>query len=237
MSGPKRAILEALLVAIAGVSIGLTANAMNRDGLKLGRNYYPPPKPVVRPTSTSVPSAQQARRTDSPETASETAETVPAPVPSPPVDSGSNACAPVTDENRAQVEYYALVAMPHEQVVELFHDPLYDAGLYMIIDARDGREYAEGHIPGAYHLFYYQEERYIDEVLPTAQAAEKIVVYCNGGDCEDSVLTAGPLLRDTYFIDPSRLFVYIEGYDCWKKSGLPVERGVRGSGDIVGGGK
>ena len=92
------------------------------------------------------------------------------------------------------------------------------------------------HIPGAYHLDYYYADDYIDTVMKAYHLAEgveadTIVVYCNGGKCEDSDLTVGYLL--TKGIPPHKVFIYGRGFTGWKAEGMPIETGERNSGNIV----
>ena len=68
------------------------------------------------------------------------------------------------------------------------------------------------------------------DVLPVCQKAEQIVVYCNGGDCDDSE-TAALLLRDVG-IPNQKLFVYGGGMAEWITNSLPVETGARNSGNL-----
>lgn len=228
MREPKRTILEAVLIAAVGVGVALTANAMNRDGLQLGKDYFlksMKPSPDLAKPPRAPQTSQSAGQESVPATQPGTAASQAAGSPADPMEG-------LAPEVRQKLEAFSLVPIRHAEVKELFESPFYPSGLYMIIDAREDSHYEAGHIPNAYHLFYYQEEHYANDVVPFAPSAEKIIVYCNGGDCEDSVYTA-VLLRDKYMIDPARIFVYPEGFDGWKKAGLPVERGVRGSGDIV----
>ena len=67
--------------------------------------------------------------------------------------------------------------------------------------------------------------------MPVCRKAEQIVVYCNGGDCDDSE-TAALLLRDMG-IPNQKLFVYGGGIAEWKANGLPVETGARNSGILL----
>ncbi|HWH72296.1 MAG TPA: rhodanese-like domain-containing protein, partial [Candidatus Sulfotelmatobacter sp.] len=57
-----------------------------------------------------------------------------------------------------------------------------------------------------------------------------IVVYCNGGNCEDSELAA-TMLRDAG-IPKDKLLVYGGGMTEWTTNGLPVELGQRKSGNL-----
>lgn len=211
----RRTVLEAILVVTAGLLIGLSANAMNRDGLALRRDYFRTGK-----TTASHPALSTVQSTRS-QPASQT---------QPMAAAGDG----LSDDVRAKLKHFDLRAIDQKAVESLYHDPAYAQGVYLIIDAREDRAYLEGHIPGAYQLNYYLKERYVDAILPLVPGAEKIVVYCNGGNCEDSVLTAADL-RDTYAVDPAKLLVYVGGFTAWKDAGLPIERNARGSGDIVGG--
>jgi len=65
-------------------------------------------------------------------------------------------------------------------------------------------------------------------VLGACQNAEKVVVYCNGGDCEDSQFAA-VTLRDTG-VPKEKLFVYPGGMAEWATNGWPIEIGARKSG-------
>ena len=56
------------------------------------------------------------------------------------------------------------------------------------------------------------------------------MVYCTGGDCEDSEFSA-VMLRDAG-IPAERLQVYAGGFTEWTALGRPVETGPRNSGAI-----
>lgn len=113
---------------------------------------------------------------------------------------------------------------------EVFQDPRFQQSLFLFIDARDDKHYQEGHVPGAFQLDYYKPETHLQLVIPMAQIAEKIVVYCNGGNCEDSELAAS-LLRDAG-IPVEKLYVYWGGFSDWEAQGMPVEVGMRSSGQM-----
>ena len=103
--------------------------------------------------------------------------------------------------------------------------------MVVFVDARNEEEYQISHIPGAYEFDPYRSGKYYDVVLPVCRKAENIVVYCNGGDCDDSE-TAALLLRDMG-IPNQKLFVYGGGITEWKTNGLPVETGARNSGILL----
>jgi rhodanese-related sulfurtransferase len=116
------------------------------------------------------------------------------------------------------------------QAAQLFHDPRFKQGGIAFIDARDEQHYREGHIPGACEFDPYHPEKYFATVLPVCQAAEQIVLYCNGGDCDDSE-SAAITLRDVGIAN-QKLFVYTGGITEWTTNGLPVEIGGRNSGNL-----
>jgi rhodanese-related sulfurtransferase len=115
-------------------------------------------------------------------------------------------------------------------VVRLFRDPRYDQNLVVFIDARDDAHYAAGHIPGAHQFNHYRPEQYLPNVLPFCLGAMQIVVYCTGGQCEDSEFAA-LMLRDAG-IPAASLFVYPGGMNEWTSLNLPVELGPRRSGQF-----
>jgi len=117
------------------------------------------------------------------------------------------------------------------EVVELFRDPRHEQGLVVFIDARDDTHYAAGHIPGAWQFHHYRPENYLPTVLPVCLNALQVVVYCTGGECEDSEFAA-IMLRDAG-VPSESLFVYAGGITEWKASGLPLETGARGSGTLA----
>ncbi|HSW44496.1 MAG TPA: rhodanese-like domain-containing protein [Phycisphaerae bacterium] len=208
MRATQNSILECLVIAAVGVIAGLLANGLSARGLTLGKDYFPRLPAAGRPADTK------------------------------PATTGRPASAPNADAEDALIESLTKEGfhyMRHDEVVALFNDPLYQAEACLIIDVRDEEDYAPGHIPGALLLDHYRIERYIDAVLPLCRQALKIVLYCNGGDCEDSKFAAVDLIHRG--IDPSRIFVYPGGFTRWQQSGLPVERGHRNSGDIVTGGQ
>ncbi len=199
-------LLEGLIVALGGALFGFAANAVSPRGLALSRNYFP------GATRNSVPTAPA---------------TQPRSVPG-----ATNVAMPSQAELlAARLKAKGLQLVESNQVVQLFRDPRYEQELIVFIDARDDQNYQAGHIPGAYQLDHYRLENYLANVLPACQSAERIVVYCTGGDCEDSEFTAMTL--QGVGIPKERLSVYGGGMTEWATNGLPVELGGRRSGNLL----
>ncbi len=66
----------------------------------------------------------------------------------------------------------------------------------VFIDARDDAAYEKCHISSAIQFDYYRPDEYIDNVRDFAADAEILIIYCNGGDCEDSIQTARYLTEE-----------------------------------------
>jgi rhodanese-related sulfurtransferase len=157
------------------------------------------------------------------------------PAPAPVI--GTNAipavASSVADAAAARLASQGLQLIRGSQVAELLSDPRYHNGKVVFVDARNDANYANGHIPGAWQFDHYHADRHLPNVLPVCLNAEQVVVYCTGGDCEDSEFAA-IILRDSG-VPQERLFVFVGGITEWMANGSPVETGVRGSGTITPG--
>jgi rhodanese-related sulfurtransferase len=195
-------LLEAALVVAAGVGFAFAANDFSPRGLKLGRNYFP---------------------------GAAASSNAPARVSTPPLRAPSSTNENSTDAQIAgRLKEKGLQPFSRAQTEALFHDPRYEQGLVVFVDARDEDQYAESHIPGAFQLDPFRPEKQLATVLTPCQNAEQVVVYCMGGDCEDAESAA--ILLQEGGVSNQRLFVYTGGFTDWTGHRLPVETGVRNSG-------
>ena len=151
---------------------------------------------------------------------------------SPPVTGTNLLSLPPAQRLAAELKAKGLQSVDADRATQLFRDPRFKQNVVVFIDARDEPHYLAGHIPGAHEFDPYRPENYFADVLPLCQSAEQIVVYCNGGDCDDSE-AAAILLRDVG-IPNSKIFVFGGGLPMWKTNGLPVETGARNSGNVSG---
>jgi rhodanese-related sulfurtransferase len=151
-----------------------------------------------------------------------------------PAKNSPRAIVTLTPEQRLaeRVKRNGLQLVNKNQAVNLFHDPRFKQNTVVFVDARDESNYQKGHIPGAYEFDPYHPDKYFTAILPICRAAEQIVVYCTGGDCDDSE-TAAILLRDVGIAN-RKLFVYGGGITEWTTNNLPIETGARNSGNLRG---
>ncbi|MGE5276028.1 MAG: rhodanese-like domain-containing protein [Acidobacteriota bacterium] len=93
------------------------------------------------------------------------------------------------------------------------------------LDARRSAVYAEGHIAGA-RSFPIWESTVDDQIKRLFEEGYDVnaplVVYCSGGDCEDSHMLAERLHRFGF----NNALVYADGFPDWEKRRLPVEKGA-----------
>ncbi len=185
-----------------GLVFALAANQVSPRGLQLAHNYFPG---AVRPLPKSVGTNVVVNGT------------------------GTNTTGTASNDLlAARIRAQGLQVATSDVVHALYQDPRYAQELVIFVDARDADHYQAGHIPGAYHFDHYRPQDFLPTVLPACMNAEQIVVYCTGGDCEDSEFAA-IMLRDAG-IPPDRLFVYVGGITAWTAHGWPVETGDRKSG-------
>lgn len=167
----------------------------------------PAPAPVAAPITTTQPAATDNRQ---PATATATA---PKPLP-----------APVADPLKK--------FPPHEKqpYIEIAYDDvkaLHDHGA-LFLDARRTSVYEQGHIAGARPASVWESDvddkvaKLFNERSDPAQQALPIVVYCSGGDCEDSHMLAQKLYGAMF----NNVYVYKDGFPDWQKRGGAVHTGV-----------
>ncbi|MGQ0553460.1 MAG: rhodanese-like domain-containing protein [Planctomycetota bacterium] len=204
MRAALMALAEAVLLGAAGLGLGLLANKLSPQGLNLERDYFP-----------------RAEHADATGTALGTG---PAPTPAvqPEVASDAPAQDPVLAAALARLSAKGLQALLFDEVLALHQDPLREAGAYLFLDARTAETYAEGHLPGALLFDRYRIDRDLPAVLAASAGTLRIVIYCHGGECEDSEFAA-LMLRD-FLSDPSVLAIYAGGYAEWTARGQAVER-------------
>lgn len=130
---------------------------------------------------------------------------------------------PASDSEEPSHPKHQFQVITFEEVVEAFNDGGIEDGAYVFVDARNDMLYQEGHIPGALQVDHYRLDEYIEPVLDAAEMAEKVIVYCNGGDCEDSIFMCQDLKG--FGISTDRLFLYEAGWNDWESKGQPVATG------------
>ncbi len=91
----------------------------------------------------------------------------------------------------------------------------------IFVDCRLKEDYHLGHISGAVSLPWEEFEEYYPDLTRTLSEAKEIIAYCDGDECELSLLLARELADLGY----KNVKVFFGGWLEWKEAGLPVEKG------------
>jgi rhodanese-related sulfurtransferase len=195
MNAFSRTSFELLVLGLLGIGLGFGANAVRETGsIKLTKNYFD--KGTPRPTASPEGTAAIA--------------TAGASLPSAP--SVKNVAVKHLQHDYQEITF--------EGVVGVLNDPLTAQGLNVFVDARKADLFHEGHIPGAIHCDPYEPQRSIETVLARANGVEKVIVYCGGGDCEDSIFLCRDLVEGG--VPNETVYLYPGGWSEWTAKKMPV---------------
>jgi rhodanese-related sulfurtransferase len=97
-----------------------------------------------------------------------------------------------------------------------------ERGDTLILDARPAEDYAEAHIPGALSLPANDFDDRFPEVADSIEQASRIIVYCSGVECSDSIEVAERLVGFRF----KSISVFEQGFRAWAAAHLPVEEGA-----------
>ena len=197
-------LFEGFCVLLTGIGLALLANQLSPRGLGLARNYFP--------------ESAIGTQNHSPENHSDGGRLA------------TNGAASPESVIALRLKQEGFQSIDEAQATRLFDDPRRQQELVVFVDARDDEHYQAGHIPDAFQFDHYQPEKYLLEVLPVCQSAEQVIVYCNGGSCEDSMFAA-IMLRDAG-VPHAKLLVYTGGITEWSAHQHPVEVGSKSSGQL-----
>lgn len=238
----RRFLAEAGALAVLAIACALVSNAFaaKERRLELPGDYpaaFSVPKPPA-PVPFEAAPAPEAAEPASPAPAADSAATAPAagtapkrpdagPAPAPaPQERPSAAPASPSAPDRA-AELLARFP-PHGQPnVEITGDAaawLHARGA-LFLDARRSKDFAEGHVSGARSFPVWEaaivKERVEALVAEGRDQALPVVLYCTGGDCEDSHMLAQTLFGAGF----ENLLVYRDGFPDWKARGGAVAAG------------
>ncbi len=222
----KQAVIELILLTVASVGVALAANQIReRKSIDITKNYFDrgtsptgagntekvnprAPKPI-RPQGPQEQLQPPSRRTRPPDDRIASAE-------HPHAGSGSK----VVEKKPLEHDYQTITV---DEAHEVLDDPKTGQGLNIFVDARDDEHFAEGHIPGAIQCFPYESRRCLDQVKAAADGAEKVIVYCEGGDCEDSIFMSRELQEAG--VPYEAIYLFEGGWKEWSAKGLHTETG------------
>ena len=239
----KRHIGEALTLVAAAVLCALVANAFARAErrLPLVGTYpnalkVPAPSNAASASSSPVDTGAQAPL-EVPSKVNGAAATAPAPLAS---SAGAGARTPIPfEEKRPSPIPKSAGAVPEppkaggqndllsrfpphpdKPYVEISGDDaawLVARGV-LVVDARRKKDYEQGHVAGARNISPWEgdaDAKITALVNEGRDGAVPVVVYCSGGDCEDSHMLATRIYGGGF----NNILVYRDGWPDWVKRG------------------
>lgn len=208
----KRLTELALFPAIA-LACALAANALAGPERRLawiGRPLEAPAPMAPTPTPALLPTPPPVA--------------APSPQPAPPSSIQSASPPPSPSPRPAPPAPVASTASPFQEIGSEEAWQAHQSGA-RFLDARRAAEYRGGHIAGAWSTPVWESDLEARltafEASSGASYSDTLVLYCGGGDCQDSHLLAGRLMALGY----RTLRIYREGFPDWMAKGRPVRTG------------
>jgi rhodanese-related sulfurtransferase len=215
---------------------GTYPNALKVPAREVPVVAAPAPPPVTQtvamttqPATITVPPATAAATTTTQPTATVAIETVGLnpKVKTPAAPATTTAPTPHSPPPTPTREFTVHPDKPYIEIA--FNDvkALHDKNV-LFLDARRTSVYEQGHIPGARSYSVWESDiddkvqKLFAERSDTAAQNLPIVIYCSGGDCEDSHMLAQKL----WGIQFNNVYVYKDGFPDWQQHGAPVHTGA-----------
>lgn len=215
MRSAKGTVLETMVLLIVGATVAFAGNAWrSRHSIEWTRDYFKKNQIIApskaHPDTESTPDSVGLRAL--------------VPAVNSPVDAKSQTisatAAAAAPEKHLEHDFQPIRL---NDVKAAFVDPRREQGLIVFVDARADEPFEAGHIPGAVQCDHYQLDKYIADVMDKTRIADQVIVYCNGGQCEDSIFMCQNLLERGLAYEA--VFLYEGGWKEWEKSGMPIAEG------------
>lgn len=222
--------VELLVLGVVGLALSAVSNNIRAKGaITLGKNYFYIAEASPRDTDAGH---TRANMSDEPantghanagHTSTEHSSTGQANGSHPMSATNATHTPPATATKESEHPQHSFQEIDYAGVFKLLDDPDTESGLNVFVDARNDHSFEEGHIPGAVQCDHYNIDQYWDAVEPVVMGAMKVIVYCGGGDCIDSILMCQDLTDNG--VPKEAIFLYAGGWKEWSEKGGPVETG------------
>jgi rhodanese-related sulfurtransferase len=230
----RRYLIELVSLVVAALLLAVTANALAQSERRLALiGDYPNAR--VLPARSVPPAPGLESRIFEDGIAGETvAEMAPVEGEGTELESASGPAAPMPSPappsstpraSREQIleRFPPAPEVPSKEIRTAEAEWLWRNGA-LFIDARRTSVFHDGHIAGARSIAVWEADvddkvkrlatEGLDQELP-------IIIYCSGGECEDSHMLAQKLWGMFF----NNILVYHDGLPGWQQAGLPVRRG------------
>lgn len=192
----RRMLVQALVIVALGATIGIADSQVRR--VKIGREA-----PATLPIAVTPEPAPVNNGSQQP-----AAPPTPAPKLAHLQPSASGAFTPTPKDQ-----------LPAGQITLAEAKMLFDSPQVSFVDARTRENYALGHIRGAVRLQLEDFQKGVPPKLGLIPRENKIVVYCSGGNCDESERVAEQLEGSGY----RNIYIIHDGFPGWKAMNFPIE--------------
>jgi rhodanese-related sulfurtransferase len=228
----RKHLLEAATLIVAAVVCALVANAVASRERKVALVPAPAPASGERraasgPPPAPVPASGEQRAASGPQPASLPASSEQRAASGTPPQQTPTPRQPAIVKSQPPKEFKP---HPDKPYIEIHGDdvPALHASGVLFLDARRTSVYEQGHIAGARPFSVWESD--IDDKVNKLYAERSdprdqekpIVIYCSGGDCEDSHMLAQKL----WGIQFNNVYVYKDGFPDWEKRGGAIRTGT-----------
>jgi len=222
----RRHLLETATLLAVAVVVALVSNSLasRERKLKLPGDY---PNATVVPAAGGSPASSPAGEA-APATATGAQQPAEAPSQGDPPSKKTSGAIPAPALPVAAGDLLSrFPPHPDKPWVEIAGDDaayLHGKGA-LFLDARRTKDYEEGHVRGARSLPVWEsdvDQKVLALLDEGRDPKQPIVLYCSGGDCEDSHLLGQKLFGAGF----GNLLVYRDGFPDWARRGGTVARGA-----------
>lgn len=206
-------LIQVAVIIVVGTVLGV-ADAYIRH-IDLTPRKAPPPLPPVTAPEPESPTGGAATTTES-----STPNTAPTPEPAVTSDPTPTAATPNASFTPTPKEKLPVGHITIEEAFSLYQRGLTDFNTFFV-DSRKLEDYTKGHVPGAIRIDTSMFQIKEPDELGLIPRTGYVVVYCNGGHCDESENVAKRLDGSGY------QFVYVlhDGLPGWQSMGHPVQTG------------
>jgi rhodanese-related sulfurtransferase len=243
----KNSLLQAVVIIAAGFVLAVVSNAIaSRDRRLVLPGYYPGAREVPRAVAPIATRSVVIPPPGSPVAGPggvRAQEPIAVPVPvtnTVAAKKPSNAKAPATSDPRPATHLVEstpthiegskqFVPHPETAYIEVSGDDAQQlhANGALTLDARRTSVYEQGHIAGARSFSVWESDvddkvnKLYEERNDPREQLKPILVYCSGGDCEDSHMLAQKL----WGVQFNNVYVYKDGFPDWQTRGGSIHTG------------
>ena len=232
----KKPFVQVIVLIAAGFVLAIVSNAVaGRERRLVLPGYYPNARQVPQKVETPPATTTTVAPSVTPTVTATTATSAPAVTetvkPAPAIaKTTTTAAKPAPAVTAPAIDVAKFQPHPDKAYIEVSGDEaaaLHAAGA-LTLDARRSSVYEQGHIAGARSYSVWESDiddkvnKLYEERGDPREQLKPILIYCSGGDCEDSHMLAQKL----WGVQFNNVYVYKDGYPDWQKRRGAIRTGT-----------